>query len=124
MGAPRNFIIRPAELMEIASDSQLLFAYGTLMDPTIQEKVLGRVVVSVADQLSGYAMGKITIGDSEFRIIRPQVGDIIDGMVLSVTDADLEQMDIYETAAYQRQKVILKSGKKTWAYVEPLGTLR
>ena len=42
----------------------------------------------------------------------------VEGVAYEVSEADLAKADIYETHAYKRIKVQLKSGKQAWVYVE------
>jgi len=41
-------------------------------------------------------------------------------MVFEVTESELQSADQYEVEDYQRVSVILRSGKKAWAYVQRL----
>ena len=43
--------------------------------------------------------------------------DAVEGDVLSLTDAELDAADRYETADYRRVRVTLRSGLVAWVYV-------
>jgi gamma-glutamylcyclotransferase (GGCT)/AIG2-like uncharacterized protein YtfP len=96
-----------------------LFVYGTLKDPYIQKKVFGKVVPGVSDSLEGYAFSEIKIVDETYPILVKKTGSVIEGLVISVTQEELKLIDAYETKAYQRKKVVLKSGRGAWVYLKP-----
>jgi len=95
-----------------------LFVYGTLREPEVQKDVIGRIIEGVPDSLEGYIKDKIQIEGETYPILvyDPHSEEPIDGLVLSITSEELEKIDEYETKAYQREKVTLKSGKKVWVY--------
>lgn len=97
----------------------IIFVYGTLCNPKIQKCVIGRVIESSPDRLSGFKLGNITLGINDYPIIeKSEKSDaIIDGIVLHVTDSELIKMDKYETDAYKRVKVLLESGIESWVYL-------
>jgi gamma-glutamylcyclotransferase (GGCT)/AIG2-like uncharacterized protein YtfP len=59
--------------------------------------------------LSGLAVHKILVPG------RP--GDEVDGVVFEITPEELKAADAYETDAYKRVKLKLRSGTETWVYV-------
>jgi gamma-glutamylcyclotransferase (GGCT)/AIG2-like uncharacterized protein YtfP len=93
-----------------------LFVYGTLKDPRVQFMVLGRMVRGKWDSLADYQKSTIQLGGRFFPIIKPQVGNTVEGMVITVTLAELQQIDRYEGHAYRRRKVTLASGRQAWVY--------
>lgn len=95
-----------------------LFVYGTLKKPDTQKEVIGRIAKGLPDTLEGYKKSKIKIDDVLYPIIVPDLNSSIEGLVLSITEEELKTIDEYETDAYKRKKVILKSGKSAWAYVK------
>jgi gamma-glutamylcyclotransferase (GGCT)/AIG2-like uncharacterized protein YtfP len=106
-----------------------LFSYGTLQLEQVQLELFGRMVKAEPDALVGYRKEKIKIkvesvvslsGEEEHVIIgyTGNDSDIIEGMVLSVDQKELENADEYETDDYKRIKVILRSGKSAWVYVK------
>ena len=40
---------------------ELLFTYGTLQDPAVQKKIIGRIVTSEPDTLTDHATEEITL---------------------------------------------------------------
>ncbi len=95
-----------------------LFVYGTLKDPQSRKQVLGRVVTGTPDALQGYGMTQIEIGGEVYPALEPKARNIINGLVLQITDEELKKADDYETSAYKRNKVVLKSGTKAWVYLK------
>lgn len=95
-----------------------LFTYGTLQIPEIQQRVFGRVVNSTPDTLEGYYKTQITLHDGIFPIIVERTESSVNGQVIEVTPEELVLIDRYETSAYQRIRVILKSGDSAWVYCE------
>lgn len=92
-----------------------LFVYGTLRNKKIQEEVFGRSTEGETDALEGYVGLQIKLGGRIYPVIVPGDG-IIEGRVLEVTSQELEMIDLYETDAYKRTTVVLKSGKEAWVY--------
>lgn len=107
-----------------------LFSYGTLQLEEIQLATFGRILLTEPDALAGYRIVMIPIEDEK---VRDQLGmthyrnieysgsvdDVVEGSVLSITQAELEQADFYEEdAAYVRIEVELKSGVKAWVYLK------
>jgi gamma-glutamylcyclotransferase (GGCT)/AIG2-like uncharacterized protein YtfP len=99
-----------------------LFAYGTLKDKEIQEKVFGRIIKGTPDQLKGYGIRKIQI-EEEFGIIQYPIitetknpEDSIDGISYPLSEIELELADKYEGMHYKRIKVQLESTEEAWAY--------
>ena len=93
-----------------------LFVYGTLKDPKVQKMVFGRVEKGTPDTLDGYKKSKVVIDKKTYPIIVPSPKDSIKGLILMVTAKELKQIDEYETEAYRRKKITLKSGKIAWVY--------
>jgi gamma-glutamylcyclotransferase (GGCT)/AIG2-like uncharacterized protein YtfP len=99
--------------------SELLFVYGTLMNPLVQQRVFGRTVPGQTDRLVGYKKDLIHLGSGVYPIIRPEVGGVVEGMVIQVTPAELALIDRYEGPAYRRIRVKLVSGREAWVYTAP-----
>jgi gamma-glutamylcyclotransferase (GGCT)/AIG2-like uncharacterized protein YtfP len=95
-----------------------LFIYGTLQDSEIQKTIIGRLIQGVTDKLADYKKGTITTDDGTYPVIIPEIGSIIEGQVITITETELKEIDIYETEAYQRIKVTLVSGQEAWVYRE------
>jgi gamma-glutamylcyclotransferase (GGCT)/AIG2-like uncharacterized protein YtfP len=93
-----------------------LFIYGTLRDPLVQLRVIGRTAVATPDVLDGYARNSISLGGREFPILDEDTGSQVEGQVIEVTPEELQRLDIYETSAYHRIRVTLRSGLEAWTY--------
>jgi gamma-glutamylcyclotransferase (GGCT)/AIG2-like uncharacterized protein YtfP len=96
-----------------------IFVYGTLQDPAVQQRVIGRVVTLRSDKLNGYKIGRVKINGNEYPIAIVSCTDQITGNVLEVTKKELLLMDEYETKAYKRISVTLASGQSAWLYCRP-----
>lgn len=108
---------------------ETLFSYGTLQLEVVQLELFGRTLVMAPDALTGYKKEKIKIkvesvvnisGEEEHVIISytGNGSDVIEGVILSVTQDELEHADDYETGDYKRINVMLRSGKPAWVYVK------
>lgn len=107
---------------------QLLFSYGTLQNPEVQLDTFGRLVGGEDDALPGFTVDYAEIDDprvvglsghSVHPIVRP-TGNALDkvtGMVLWVTEDELDAADEYEVELYRRIEVTLQSGRAAWVYV-------
>ncbi|MBZ0297291.1 MAG: gamma-glutamylcyclotransferase [Anaerolineae bacterium] len=94
-----------------------LFVYGTLQDPAVQQRVFGRVTEGQPDVLDGFYRGEITFPTASYPIaISDQPEYSIEGQVISVTPNELVLIDRYETAAYRRIYITLRSGLEAWVY--------
>ena len=98
---------------------ELLFAYGTLLDPDVQRSVIGRTVQSRPDTLPGYRRGVLRSGGASYFIAIPDEQGAIDGGILEVTREELERIDEYEGDEYERARVRLGSGIFAWVYRRP-----
>lgn len=105
----------------------LLFSYGTLQEARVQNALFGRTFTSRPDALPGFTRGHVPVvaADAlnaglthyENAVHTGREGDAVDGTVLEVTDAELEQADDYESpAGYVRVEVTLASGVRAWLY--------
>ncbi len=104
-----------------------LFTYGTLRDPAVQQRLFGRSVSGTPDAVQGFRLGTVTIADEEViatsgttvHLVVDGTGDSADrveGMVLSLSEAELAIADGYETADYRRVAVTLVSGAEAFLY--------
>ena len=113
------------------SDTPLpLFVYGTLTDPRVRERLLGRrpdleVVRAV---LRDYA--RVTVPGIPYPFVAPKTDGAVDGMVIfGLTAADYTALDEYEDVAdrlYERALVnveLLGCGAshavRAWVYARP-----
>jgi gamma-glutamylcyclotransferase (GGCT)/AIG2-like uncharacterized protein YtfP len=95
-----------------------LFVYGTLKDHHIQQAVFGRVAGGKPARLKGYKKIRLQLGHNTYPIAIPDAKETIEGVVISVTPAELKSIDHYETGAYRREKITLESGQEAWVYQE------
>ncbi|MES1227129.1 MAG: gamma-glutamylcyclotransferase family protein [Armatimonadota bacterium] len=108
-----------------------LFVYGTLRQPEVQRAVFGRPVEGVEATLFGWKIDTITISDERVlalsgtnihRVLRPGgATDRVDGMILTLTQTELQAADEYETNDYKRMKAGLGAGGYAWVYVAKEG---
>ncbi len=94
-----------------------LFVYGTLKDPEVQKKVIGRVAESQNGSIDGYAKSKIVLKGITYSILVKGTEEI-EGVVLQVTEEELKKLDVFETKAYRRVMDKLRSGASAWVYVK------
>ena len=106
----------------------LLFSYGTLRDPAVQQATFGRELTSHDDQLPGYQVTMLKITDPAVLAVSGQThhpilvatgndADTVPGAALEVTAEDLVAADNYEVDDYHRIMVSLTSGARAWVYV-------
>lgn len=114
--------------MSIEVGPELLFSYGTLQQPEVQQATFGRELDGRPDAIVGFTLDYLTItdpqvitisGSDRHPILRPsdRPGAHIDGTVFALTTAELAAADDYEVAAYRRVSVPLRSGPQAWVYV-------
>lgn len=107
-----------------------LFSYGTLQQPDVQRATYGRLLEGRPDVLTGYRLAPLTITDPDVvalsgapvHMIACRTGnpaDRIQGIVFTITPAELEATDDYEGDAYARIEVRLESGAAAFVYVGP-----
>lgn len=94
--------------------TQHLFAYGTLQTEAVQLYVFGRTLEGEPDTLIGY---RLLVADHRNLKFTGNPSDIVEGTVFTVTKSELEQVDAYEPARYQRTLVQLRSGIHAWVYL-------
>lgn len=105
----------------------LLFSYGTLRQPEVQQAVFGRALDGNSDEIVGYRIEEVTItdpaviaasGSAIHPVLVPADDTVgIHGTVFAVTDDELRAADRYEVADYTRVRVPLRSGDDAWVYV-------
>ena len=105
-----------------------LFSYGTLQTKAVQLATFGRELEGRQDSLPCYRRSAVKINDPNvaavsgashhpIAIFTGNPGDSIDGMVFSITEAELAAADSYEVSDYKRVAVRLASGTEAWVYV-------
>lgn len=106
-----------------------LFSYGTLQQPSVQQVTFGRLLDGTADAMLGYTTSLIEITDPDVLaaskerfhpIVVPSTDPDaqVQGMVFTITPAELRAADEYEVSDYRRVPVRLKSGIDAWVYVK------
>ncbi|MGV3579236.1 gamma-glutamylcyclotransferase family protein [Brevundimonas sp.] len=106
----------------------LLFSYGTLQDPAVQQANFGRLLTGTPDGLTGFVIGEVEITDAEViaesglthhLILHPSDDptETIPGMVFRITEDELAAADVYEAEEYRRVLVPLTSGLEAWVYI-------
>lgn len=106
----------------------LLFSYGTLQDPAVQQANFGRLLSGTPDGLTGFTIGEVEITDPEViaesglthhRILHPSDGptETIPGTVFRLTTEELAAADVYEAEDYKRILVPPTSGLEAWVYI-------
>ncbi len=104
-----------------------LFSYGTLQLPEVQESLFGRILAGRKEELPGYKVEKLKITDQGVieksgNDIHPilvrtrKPADVVSGMVLELTQAELEKADEYEVDDYRRTLATIRSGTRAWIY--------
>ena len=108
-------------------NTEKLFSYGTLQQESVQFANFGRKLKGRPDAITGWRLSSVQIADPEVlaesglavhRILVPgKPSEEVDGVVFDITPAELQAADGYETDAYKRVRVTLRSGTQAWAYV-------
>ena len=100
-------------------DDQLVFVYGSLMNPAERLRLLGRPIDASPARLPGYARGR-----KRYYFVVKQVGAVTEGAILEGLSArDLAILDDYEElpSLYTRERieVIAVDGRKIecWIYL-------
>jgi gamma-glutamylcyclotransferase (GGCT)/AIG2-like uncharacterized protein YtfP len=101
-----------------------LFSYGTLRSKQIQMQLFNKILTGTPDQLLGYKLKSLQIeeefGMADYVVAVPSQdsSDPIHGVVFNISPSDLAKVDIFESNAYKRVEVTLKSGTSAWIYIE------
>jgi len=101
-----------------------LFSYGTLRSKQIQMQLFNKVLTGTKDQLLGHKLKSLQIeeefGMADYVVAVPtsEDSDPIHGIVFNILATDLAKVDIFESNAYKRVQVTLKSGTVAWVYIE------
>lgn len=96
----------------------ILFTYGTLQYPEVQHSVFGRVAQMTTDILDGFQKDQVFLSNNYYPIIRVNPAKFVIGERMQVTPEELLFIDRYETSAYRRVRVKLRSGLSAWVYCE------
>jgi hypothetical protein len=106
----------------------LLFSYGTLRDPAVQTATFGRELTGRDERIVGFRIEQLRITDPHVLTVSGRThhpvliatgnaSDVVPGMVLDLTDDELQRADDYEVDDYQRVAAPLSSGDTAWVYV-------
>ena len=101
-----------------------LFSYGTLQSKEIQMQVFNKLLSGTEDKLLGYKLKDFQIeeefGMEDYFVAIPSENpsDAINGIAFIVTNEDLIKADQFESNAYKRVQITLKSGIVAWIYLE------
>ena len=101
-----------------------LFSYGTLRSKQIQMQLFNKVLNGTKDQLLGHKLKSLQIeeefGMADYVVAVPTEDDSdpIHGVAFNISASDLAKVDIFESNAYKRVQVTLKSGTAAWVYIE------
>jgi len=99
----------------------LLFAYGSLLDPVIQEKLFKRTLTSEAKAI---LLNWEKYTHEEYPYILPKQGSQVHGEIIALEDKELAIADQWEEVprVYQREKLEVKltdgSQLKVWVYIK------
>jgi len=103
---------------EKLSATEYIFTYGTLQHESIQLANFNRKLDGFKDVLPGYRISEIKIANEYTNIERSEnSSDVVTGICYLLTPNELLAADTYEGQGYQREKVLLASGKKAWIYL-------
>jgi gamma-glutamylcyclotransferase (GGCT)/AIG2-like uncharacterized protein YtfP len=91
---------------------EILFVYGTLKDPEIQQHLVGRTIPGTPDRLRGYRSHNLL----NYPTALPDSAGWVHGLVLSITPQEMMRFDEYEGMAYERVRICLDSGTEAWMY--------
>ncbi|MBB2941091.1 gamma-glutamylcyclotransferase (GGCT)/AIG2-like uncharacterized protein YtfP [Actinoplanes lutulentus] len=105
----------------------LLFSYGTLRDPNVQQINFGRLLAGRDDRILGFRLEQVEITDPHVLAVSGRThhpiliatghpGDEVAGAVLELTDDELRAADDYEVDDYRRVEAPLASGGTAWVY--------
>ncbi len=105
----------------------LLFSYGTLQQPAVQQSTFGRRLHGTPAVLLGFLLDVLRVDDERFvaesgsaehAIVRftGRSDDRVPGMALEVTEDELARSDAYEPAGYVRMRGAIESGQQVWVY--------
>ena len=109
---------------------ELIFAYGTLREDSIQMAVFNRSLEGISDQLAYYKSGFLDLDTQSYTTngegnhVYPVVistnnqNDVVEGTVYKLSSGELKLADRYEGSGYKRIRETLKSGQTSWVYVK------
>jgi gamma-glutamylcyclotransferase (GGCT)/AIG2-like uncharacterized protein YtfP len=99
------------------NDHCSLFVYGTLLDPSIQISIFGRVIPGIPDRLPGYSVIQKTFTSGTYPAIVKDLKSVTVGKVLSISENEIRSADMYEGEEYTRVEKVLESGITASVYI-------
>jgi aminoglycoside 6'-N-acetyltransferase I len=102
----------------------LIFSYGTLQQPDVQQSTFGRLLNGQRDRLRRFEKTSVKSGNTQHANVtfNGNENSRVDGMVFEISDGELARVDAYEADfSYKRIAAVLESGRRAWVYVhEPV----
>ncbi|QCK15656.1 gamma-glutamylcyclotransferase family protein [Mangrovivirga cuniculi] len=105
-----------------------LFAYGTLLEVPIQEKLFSRILKGKKDSLTGFRKSNIhcleNIDGEEIYSTYPAISksgsnnEVLEGYLYELTDKELKIADKYEGLEYQRISILTNNGHQAYVYIK------
>jgi len=96
-----------------------IFVYGALKESMIQKDIFGRVVKGEEGRLYGYTTKTISVDGEIYPIAESgEANSYIDGLILDLTQKELQCADVYEGDMYKRVSVLIHNDL-VWVYVNP-----
>ena len=93
-----------------------LFIYGTLRQPSVIQKIIGRVIYGIPATLRGYRKKTVQHYDGNCFVIISDTKSSVKGKILFVTKRELQLFDDHEYRIYLRKRVRLTNGQQAWTY--------
>jgi gamma-glutamylcyclotransferase (GGCT)/AIG2-like uncharacterized protein YtfP len=94
-----------------------LFAYGTLLDPSLQRLLFGAELSRCPAVIPGWTR---RVGADGYLFIRPFVGERVDGQLLTLSNKQLAIADLWEEVPlYNRERVTVctsQGERSAWTY--------
>ena len=94
-----------------------MFVYGSLLDSKLRLNVLGRNIEGKSDILEDYIVDTHSVLTAYPTIIKLE-GGFVNGKMFKVNDADIANLDRYESHYYKKIEVTLKSKVMSLVYIE------
>ena len=94
-----------------------MFVYGSLLDSKLRLNVLGRNIEGKSDILEDYIVDTHSVLTAYPTIIKLE-GGFVNGKMFKVNDADIVNLDRYESYYYKKIEVTLKSKVMSLVYIE------
>ena len=94
-----------------------MFVYGSLLDSKLRLNVLGRDIEGKSDILEDYIVDTHSVLTAYPTIIKLE-GGFVNGKMFKVNDADIVNLDRYESYYYKKIEVTLKSKVMSLVYIE------